>query len=115
MDANKILDSRIHSPACLRNTQHCSNLALVGSDKLKYGSACQRSDSIGRRSAHNCKNQGGSSYLCVQCGEAHCYVSLGLHLTFHCCPPSTPQVHLEPQSRQSSKLRTIHPLTTFCC
>ena len=71
---DKILDLRIHSPICLRNTRHCSNNALIGSDKEKYGSSCQKSDSIGRRSAHNCKNRGGSSYLCVQCGVAHCYV-----------------------------------------
>ncbi|KAH6627492.1 hypothetical protein F5144DRAFT_575995 [Chaetomium tenue] len=73
MDATKFLDLSIHSPACVRNTRHCSNNALVGSDKLKYDSSCQKSDSIGRRSAHNCKNRGGSSYLCVQCGVAHCY------------------------------------------
>ena len=92
MDANKILDLRIHSPACARNTQHCSNNALVGSDKLKYGSACQRSDSVGRRSAHNCKNRGGSSYLCVQCGVAHCYVSL-LPFNF----PLLPAIRLPPE------------------
>lgn len=51
-----LLSLEIHSPICLRNTNHCSNNALIGSDKLKYGNLCQMSDSIGRRSAHNCKN-----------------------------------------------------------
>lgn len=76
--SDKILDSAIHSQICMRNTKHCSNNALIGTDKEKYGTLCQRSDSLGYRSAHNCKNLGGSSYLCVQCGVAHCYVSIRL-------------------------------------
>ncbi len=78
--ADKVMDIAIHAPMCLRNTRHCSNNALIRSDKEKYGDLCQRSDSVGRRSAHNCKNLGGSSYLCVQCGEAHCYVSACIRL-----------------------------------
>ncbi|KAK4223549.1 hypothetical protein QBC38DRAFT_372922, partial [Podospora fimiseda] len=55
------------------NTRHCANNELIGSDKAKYADWCQRSDSKGWRSAHNCKIRGGSSYLCVRCGLAHCY------------------------------------------
>lgn len=73
---NSFLDMSIHSEICYRNTRHCSNNALIGRDLLKYQNKCQMSDSLGWRSAHNCKNRGGSSYLCVQCQRAHCYVSI---------------------------------------
>lgn len=58
-----------------RKTHYCSNIALIQSDKEKYGTLCQHSHSIAQWSAHNCVNLGGKSYLCVQCGVAHCYVS----------------------------------------
>lgn len=58
-----------------RNTNHCSNIARIKSDKEKYGNLCGHSHSIGWKSAHNCVNWGGKSYLCVQCGVAHCFVS----------------------------------------
>ena len=58
-----------------RKTKHCSNIAPVKSDKEKYGHLCQHSNSIGPWSGHNCVNCGGKSYLCVQCGVAHCLVS----------------------------------------
>ena len=58
-----------------RNTVHCSNIALIQSDKEKYGTYCQHSHSLGWSSAHNCANRGGKSYLCVKCGDAHCLVS----------------------------------------
>ena len=50
---------------------NCQNLALIESNKAKYGTLCQHSDSIGFRTAHSCVNRNGKSYLCVLCGEAH--------------------------------------------
>ena len=76
------LDSKIHSELCLRDTKHCANNELIGSDKAKYGKKCQKSDSKGYKSAHNCKNRGGSSYLCVQCQKAHCYIRRIINLLF---------------------------------
>lgn len=60
---------------CNRNTHYCSNIALIQSDKEKYGDLCQHSHGIGWKSAHNCVTGSGKSYLCVQCGVAHCLVS----------------------------------------
>ena len=57
-----------------KSSRHCTNLALIASDKAKYGTLCQHSDSKGWTSAHNCANENGKSYLCVQCGVAHCLV-----------------------------------------
>lgn len=62
-------------------TIHCTNNGYINRDKPKYGSRCQRSDSMRRRmGAHNCVNAGGRSYLCVQGGVATCYVSPTLRI-----------------------------------
>lgn len=56
-----------------RDTRHCANNAPISKDKEKFFPGCQRSRSLGYLSAHNCRNRGGRSYLCVQGGVATCH------------------------------------------
>ncbi|KLU83076.1 hypothetical protein MAPG_02143 [Magnaporthiopsis poae ATCC 64411] len=60
-----------------RATIRCTNSAPIKKDKAKFAPGCQHTNRrrTGRPmiSAHNCKNDGGRSYLCVQSGVATCY------------------------------------------
>lgn len=56
----------------VRATRHCSNCGRI--KRAKYGPVnCNPSYSVGYRSAHNCYNRSGSTYLCVQGGVATCW------------------------------------------
>ena len=61
-----------------KRTVHCANQGKI--TRPKYDPNCLPTASKGYRSAHNCKNLGGKSYLCVQGGQATCYVSVILVL-----------------------------------
>ncbi|KAF7588268.1 hypothetical protein BBP40_005954 [Aspergillus hancockii] len=49
---------------------HCSNCAKIKKVKPRFNGKCNPKQSLGWKSSHNCK---GSSYLCVQNGQATCY------------------------------------------
>ncbi|KZT61625.1 hypothetical protein CALCODRAFT_479669 [Calocera cornea HHB12733] len=52
----------------------CGNQGLLGNSRpKKFVGDCNRSDSWGKLSSHNCFNRGGKKYLCVQDGKAKCY------------------------------------------
>ncbi|KZO98546.1 hypothetical protein CALVIDRAFT_535187 [Calocera viscosa TUFC12733] len=51
----------------------CGNQGLLGASRpKKFVGECNRSDSKGKRSSHNCVNAGGTKYLCVLSGQATC-------------------------------------------
>lgn len=55
-----------------RATKNCANCGRI--KRAKYGPVnCNPYYSRGYRSAHNCYNSNGKSYLCVQSGIATCY------------------------------------------
>ncbi|KAI0595157.1 hypothetical protein F4775DRAFT_383311 [Biscogniauxia sp. FL1348] len=56
-----------------KGTNHCSNIAKIKRVKPEYKGNCNPANSRGFRSAHNCKNDSGKSYLCVQDNKATCY------------------------------------------
>ncbi|KZT55180.1 hypothetical protein CALCODRAFT_518881 [Calocera cornea HHB12733] len=51
----------------------CGNQGLLGNSRpKKFVGECNRSDSWGVLSSHNCFDRGGSKYLCVLSGVATC-------------------------------------------
>ncbi|KZT55181.1 hypothetical protein CALCODRAFT_498891 [Calocera cornea HHB12733] len=52
----------------------CGNQGLLGNSRpKKFVGACNRSDSKGKRSSHNCVTKAqGTKYLCVLSGKATC-------------------------------------------
>lgn len=58
-----------------RDTIKCSNDGYIKRVKKEYHGKCNPKNSKRTKSAHNCKNLGGKSYLCVQKKKATCYVS----------------------------------------
>jgi hypothetical protein len=59
-----------------RATIKCSNVAKIKRVKAEYKGKCDPANSKGFKSAHNCQNKSGKSYLCVQNNKATCYVSV---------------------------------------
>ncbi|KAF9562055.1 hypothetical protein CPC08DRAFT_722410 [Agrocybe pediades] len=53
-----------------RGTNHCANIA-----KVKRPARCTPERSKGWASSHNCANEGGKAYLCVQGGQSFCLTS----------------------------------------
>jgi hypothetical protein len=67
------LDEDDFESLAARATKHCSNDGLIKRIKKEYKGKCAPKNSKGKLSAHNCKNKGGKSYLCVQGKKAQCY------------------------------------------
>jgi hypothetical protein len=74
VDGADVVDVELATPELVaRATRHCANNGRIKRNKSKYKGKCQKKDSIGYFSSHNCANRGGKSYLCVQGQKATCY------------------------------------------
>jgi hypothetical protein len=73
-DGIDVADVELDTPELVaRATRHCANQGRIKRNKAKYKGRCQRKDSLGYKSSHNCASRGGRSYLCVQGQKATCY------------------------------------------